>query len=84
MKIDVLSFTQNGKRTISFMSQALGLAADLDIGTDHLRWMGESRFMFGFLRGRTSTLIQLTIASLLTQQSHPIQTMPHRVIIQGR
>ncbi|KAJ7343461.1 ATP-NAD kinase-like domain-containing protein [Mycena albidolilacea] len=51
MKIDVLSFTQNGKRTISFMSQALGLAADLDIGTDHLRWMGESRFMFGFLRG---------------------------------
>ncbi|KAK7014844.1 DAGKc domain-containing protein [Favolaschia claudopus] len=51
MKVDVFSFVQNGKRTISFMSQALGLAADLDIGTDHLRWMGEPRFMYGFLRG---------------------------------
>ncbi|KAJ7273740.1 ATP-NAD kinase-like domain-containing protein [Mycena haematopus] len=51
MKVDVFSFTQNGKRTISFMSQALGLAADLDVGTDHLRWMGEARFTYGFLRG---------------------------------
>ncbi|KAJ6502527.1 ATP-NAD kinase-like domain-containing protein [Mycena sanguinolenta] len=51
MKVDVFSFTQNGKRTISFMSQALGLAADVDIGTDHLRWMGEARFTYGFLRG---------------------------------
>ncbi|KAF7363467.1 DAGKc domain-containing protein [Mycena sanguinolenta] len=51
MKVDVFSFTQNGKRTISFMSQALGLAADLDIGTDNLRWMGEARFTYGFFRG---------------------------------
>lgn len=61
MKVDVFSFTQNGKRTISFMSQALGLAADLDVGTDHLRWMGETRFMYGFLRGRTSTSFKCTL-----------------------
>jgi sphingosine kinase len=53
MKVDVFSVTQKGKRSISFMSQSLGLAADLDIGTENLRWMGETRFMYGFLRGRT-------------------------------
>lgn len=56
MKVDVCSLTQNGKRTLSFMSQVVGLIADLDIGTDHLRWMGEARFTYGFLRGRTSPL----------------------------
>ncbi|KAF7294907.1 DAGKc domain-containing protein [Mycena indigotica] len=51
MKIDLLSVVQNGKRTISFMSQAMGLMADADIGTEHLRWMGEARFTYGLLRG---------------------------------
>jgi sphingosine kinase len=51
MKVDLFSFTQDGKRTISFMSQSLGLMADLDIGTEHLRWMGDTRFMVGLLRG---------------------------------
>ncbi|KAJ7063337.1 ATP-NAD kinase-like domain-containing protein [Mycena amicta] len=51
MKVDLFSVIQNGKRTISFMSMALGLMADLDIGTEHLRWMGEARFTYGFLRG---------------------------------
>ncbi|KAF7305006.1 DAGKc domain-containing protein [Mycena kentingensis (nom. inval.)] len=51
MKIDLFSVLQNGKRSISFMSQATGLIADLDIGTENLRWMGEARFTVGFLRG---------------------------------
>ncbi|KAJ3725910.1 ATP-NAD kinase-like domain-containing protein [Lentinula raphanica] len=51
MPVDVFSFTQNGKRTISFMSQALGLMADVDLGTEDLRWMGDSRFMYGLFRG---------------------------------
>ena len=70
MKIDLFSFVQKGKRTISFMSQSMGLmagkyrltsntcaptksnCAELDIGTDNLRWMGDTRFMVGLLRGR--------------------------------
>lgn len=52
MPVDLFSVTQGGKRTISFMSQALGLMADLDIGTEHLRWMGDARFIYGLLRGR--------------------------------
>lgn len=51
MKVDVFSVTQGGKRTISFMSQSLGLMADLDIGTENLRWMGDARFIYGLLRG---------------------------------
>lgn len=51
MKVDLFSLTQNGKRTISFMAQTLGLMADLDFDTEHLRWMGDTRFMYGFIKG---------------------------------
>lgn len=40
-----------GKRRLSFLSQAIGLMVDADIGTENLRWMGDARFMYGFLRG---------------------------------
>lgn len=51
MSIDLLSILQSGKRSLSFMSQCVGLVADLDLGTEHLRWMGSNRFLWGFLRG---------------------------------
>nr|XP_019045641.1 D-erythro-sphingosine kinase [Kwoniella bestiolae CBS 10118]OCF24571.1 D-erythro-sphingosine kinase [Kwoniella bestiolae CBS 10118] len=41
-------------RRFCFLSTALGLMVDLDIGTEHLRWMGDSRFVYGFLRGIVS------------------------------
>ncbi|KAF8905782.1 ATP-NAD kinase-like domain-containing protein [Gymnopilus junonius] len=37
------------KRTISFMSQAVGLIAEVDLGTENLRWMGDTRFTYGLL-----------------------------------
>lgn len=43
--------TVGDKRIFTFMSQALGLMADLDLGTEHLRWMGDTRFMVGFFQG---------------------------------
>ena len=51
MNIDLFSFTQHGKRHLSFFSQSLGLMADLDLDTEHLRWMGDTRFVYGFIRG---------------------------------
>ncbi|WWD04871.1 hypothetical protein V865_002942 [Kwoniella europaea PYCC6329] len=39
------------QRRFCFLSTALGLMVDLDIGTEHLRWMGDNRFLYGFLRG---------------------------------
>lgn len=38
------------RRTISFLSQALGMIADIDLATEHLRFMGEHRFVLGFLK----------------------------------
>ena len=59
MKVDAFSLTQSGKRTISFMSQALGLMADLDIGTERLRWMGDARFMVGLMKGSEYLLFMI-------------------------
>ncbi|EIW73704.1 hypothetical protein TREMEDRAFT_67509 [Tremella mesenterica DSM 1558] len=41
-------------RRWSFLATAMGLMVDLDIGTEHLRWMGNSRFIYGYLRGLIS------------------------------
>ena len=35
----------------SFLSQAIGLMADLDVGTEHLRILGDTRFVIGYLEG---------------------------------
>ncbi|KAF8509268.1 ATP-NAD kinase-like domain-containing protein [Gautieria morchelliformis] len=50
MKLDLCSVQQGEHRIISFMSQAIGMMADIDLGTESMRWMGEARFMIGFLR----------------------------------
>ncbi|KAH9969429.1 ATP-NAD kinase-like domain-containing protein [Lactifluus volemus] len=50
MSIDVLSILQSGKRSLSFLGQSVGLMADLPLDTEHLRWMGSHRFMYGYLR----------------------------------
>lgn len=42
MNIDVCSVTQNDKRVLSYLSQAIGLMAELDLGTEHLRFMGDA------------------------------------------
>ncbi|KAH9901010.1 ATP-NAD kinase-like domain-containing protein [Cubamyces lactineus] len=49
MSIDLFSFTQGGRRHISFMSQSIGLIADVDLGTDPLRFLGGQRFILGFI-----------------------------------
>ncbi|KAF8550294.1 hypothetical protein OG21DRAFT_1468925 [Imleria badia] len=51
MKVDLFSFIQGNQKRISFMSQTIGLMADVDIETEHLRWMGDLRFVWGYLRG---------------------------------
>ena len=45
--LDLISITQDDKRTLSFLSQSVGIVAESDLGTDHLRWMGGHRFTYG-------------------------------------
>ena len=48
MALDLVSITQGDRRTLSFLSQAVGIVADVDLGTDSIRWMGSARFTYGF------------------------------------
>ncbi|EHA52872.1 sphingoid long chain base kinase 4 [Pyricularia oryzae 70-15] len=47
--LDLVSVTQGNTRTLSFLSQALGVIAESDLGTDNLRWMGSARFTYGYI-----------------------------------
>lgn len=49
MPLDLASVTQGETRTLSFLSQAVGVIAESDLDTEHLRWMGEARFTYGLL-----------------------------------
>ena len=61
--LDLISVTQGDKRTISFLSQSVGIVAETDLGTENMRWMGSARFTFGFLaRIVTQTIYPADIA----------------------
>lgn len=47
--LDLVSITQGDRRTLSFLSQSFGIVAECDLDTDHLRWMGSTRFTWGYL-----------------------------------
>lgn len=47
--LDLVSITQGSTRTLSFLSQSVGIVAESDLGTEHLRWLGSARFTYGFL-----------------------------------
>ncbi|KAF9945882.1 sphinganine kinase lcb4 [Modicella reniformis] len=44
MPVDLCSVTQGDTRFFSFVLQSFGMIADVDLGSEHLRWMGEARF----------------------------------------
>ncbi|RYP13561.1 hypothetical protein DL765_006826 [Monosporascus sp. GIB2] len=52
--LDLMSVTQGGagkdsetRRTLSFLSQSVGIVAESDLGTENMRWMGAMRFNVG-------------------------------------
>lgn len=47
--LDLTSITQGDQRILSFLSQSVGMVADVDLGTENVRWMGSARFTYGFL-----------------------------------
>jgi hypothetical protein len=83
MAIDLLSILQDEKRSFSFLSQGVGLMADLDLGTEHLRWMGSNRFVYGFLRG-SKYYPSAIVPSLNFFASPNAQGVPVRNLCQDR
>ncbi|KAI4197863.1 MAG: hypothetical protein LQ346_002877 [Caloplaca aetnensis] len=47
--LDLTSITQGDRRTLSFLSQSIGIVAESDLATEHLRWLGSTRFTYGIL-----------------------------------
>lgn len=47
--LDLISITQGETRTLSFLSQSIGIVAESDLATEHMRWMGQMRFNYGAL-----------------------------------
>jgi sphingosine kinase len=48
--LDLISITQGDSRLLSFLSQSFGIIAEVDLGTEDLRWMGDARFTYGLLQ----------------------------------
>lgn len=48
--LDLVSITQGDRRSLSFLSQSVGIIAEVDLGTEDLRWMGGFRFTVGLLQ----------------------------------
>ncbi|KAF2855910.1 sphingoid long chain base kinase-like protein [Plenodomus tracheiphilus IPT5] len=70
--LDLASITQGDRRTISFLSQSVGIVAETDLATEHLRWMGSARFTFGFLvRLITKTIYPADIAIKVEHSTKP-------------
>ncbi|TRX98784.1 hypothetical protein FHL15_000126 [Xylaria flabelliformis] len=45
--VDLMSVSQGSQRMLSFLSQSVGIVAECDLGTEHLRWLGAKRFDVG-------------------------------------
>ncbi|KAF9176555.1 sphinganine kinase lcb4, partial [Haplosporangium sp. Z 11] len=61
MPVDLCSVTQGQNRFFSFVLQSFGLIADVDLGSEHLRWMGEARFTVS------------AVGKLLAQTTYPCE-----------
>ena len=48
--LDLVSVSQENQRMLSFLSQNLGMIAECDLATEHLRALGRHRFLVGFLQ----------------------------------
>jgi sphingosine kinase len=65
--MDLMSVTQGHTRTLSFLSQSIGIIAHCDLGTEHLRWMGPARFDYGAVKGAVTHLSVPITVSVKTQ-----------------
>ncbi|KAF9355758.1 sphinganine kinase lcb4 [Mortierella sp. NVP85] len=61
MPVDLCSVTQGDSRFFSFVLQSFGLIADVDLGSEHLRWMGGARFTVS------------AVGKLLSQATYPCE-----------
>lgn len=73
--LDLMAVTQGNEKYYSFMSQAVGIIAEADLGTESLRWMGSLRFTWGILvRILGKTIYPAEVSMIVeTEDKHEIR-----------
>ncbi|GAN08361.1 diacylglycerol kinase catalytic domain family protein [Mucor ambiguus] len=69
LALDLCSVTYEDSRYFSFLSQSFGIAAYADLGTEHMRWMGDNRTVVGLMQEIFSKSTYQMEASLLIAES---------------
>lgn len=69
LAIDICSVTYQDQRFFSFLSHSFGIAAYADLGTEHMRWMGDTRTVVGLLQEIFSNKKYKVEASILIAES---------------
>lgn len=66
-RLDLVAITQGSEQYYSFLSQAVGIIAESDLGTESLRWMGSFRFTWGVLIRLLGKTVYPAEISLVTE-----------------
>jgi sphingosine kinase len=69
LAMDICSVTYEDRRYFSFLSHNFGIAAYADLGTEHMRWMGDNRVVVGLLQEIFSKKTYQMEASVLIVES---------------
>lgn len=71
LAMDLCSVTyQDEQRYFSFLSHSFGITAYADLGTEHMRWMGDTRTVVGLLQEIFSNKKYTVEASILIAESN--------------
>ncbi|KAF2966339.1 hypothetical protein GQX73_g7215 [Xylaria multiplex] len=75
--IDLMSITQGPRRMLSFLSQSVGIIAEADLATEHLRWLGSMRFDVGVVQRIFSKKVYPCDISLKIELENKSQVRAH-------
>ena len=85
--LDLMSLTQGEDRKLTFLSQSVGIVAESDLGTDNIRWMGETRFVFGFFMrvlGKTQYPCEIAFKTVMEDKAAIRRTYAREVVKRRR
>ncbi|GAP92533.1 putative diacylglycerol kinase catalytic domain-containing protein [Rosellinia necatrix] len=81
--VDLMSITQGSQRTLSFLSQSVGIIAECDLGTEHMRWLGAKRFDVGVVQRIFSKKVYPCDISIKVEIENKDQVKAHYKRIRG-
>ncbi|CAK7219443.1 sphinganine kinase lcb4 [Sporothrix bragantina] len=81
--LDLASITYGETRLLSFLSQAVGVMAEVDLATENLRWMGSARFTWGFIERLLARKVYPCDLAVKVEIEHKDDVKAHYSRLQG-